>query len=68
MATPLKVSVVVNTSSDWDEWIQVVKTQAIAEDIWGHVDPKWDVIGSPLRVPAQLRMTAGVTVTRSRGS
>jgi hypothetical protein len=33
MATPQKVSVVLNTPGDWDEWIQVVKTQTIAGDI-----------------------------------
>jgi hypothetical protein len=44
MATPRKVSVVPNTPNDWDEWIQVVKTQAIAGDIWEHVDPKRDQI------------------------
>jgi hypothetical protein len=44
MATPQKVSVVLNTPGDWDEWIQVVKTQAIAGDIWEHVDPKRDQI------------------------
>ena len=44
MATPQKVSVVLNTPGDWDEWIQVVKTQAIAGDIWEHVDPKKDQI------------------------
>jgi hypothetical protein len=44
MATPQKVSGVLNTPNDWDEWIQVVKTQAIAGDIWDHVDPKRDQI------------------------
>jgi hypothetical protein len=44
MATPQKVSVVLNTPNDWDEWIQVVKRQAIAGDIWEHVDPKKDQI------------------------
>jgi hypothetical protein len=38
------VSVVLNTPGDWDEWIQVVKTQAIAGDIWERVDPKKDQI------------------------
>ena len=46
MATPHKVSVVLNAPGDWDEWIQVVKTQAIAGDIWDHVDPKKDQIPS----------------------
>jgi hypothetical protein len=42
MATPQKVSVVLNTPGDWDEWIEVVKTQAIAGDIWEYVDPSRD--------------------------
>jgi hypothetical protein len=44
MATLQKISVVLNTPNDWDEWIQVVKTQAIAGDIREHVDPKQDEI------------------------
>ena len=44
MATPQKVSVVLNTPGDWDEWIEVVKTQALAGKIWEYVDPLKDQV------------------------
>jgi hypothetical protein len=32
-------AVVLTSQKDWDEWIEVIKTSAIASDIWNLVNP-----------------------------
>lgn len=32
-------SIILTGQNDWDEWIEVIKTIAIASDIWRHVNP-----------------------------
>src|SRR5947209_9686608 len=44
MSTSQKIAVTLNGSSDWDEWIEVVKTQALAGKIWDYVDPSKDQV------------------------
>ena len=39
-----KVSVTLNSPSDWDEWIEVLKTQALAGKVWDYVDPSKDQV------------------------
>ena len=34
-----QVQIVLNTPSDWEDWIEVIQTRAQAAGIWGYVDP-----------------------------
>ena len=34
-----KTAVILVSQNDWDEWIEVIKTVAMSEDIWAYVDP-----------------------------
>jgi len=34
-----RVAIILNSSSDWDEWIEVVRTKALGNDIWEFVNP-----------------------------
>ena len=44
MSTPQKVSVILNNPADWDEWIEIIKTQALAGKVWQHLDPSEDTV------------------------
>jgi hypothetical protein len=44
MSTPQKISVILNSPADWDEWIEVIKTQALAGKVWQHLDPSEDTV------------------------
>ena len=44
MSTPQKVSVILNNSNDWDEWIEVVKVHALSGEVWDHVDPSKETV------------------------
>jgi hypothetical protein len=44
MSTSQKISVTLNSPSDWDEWIEVIKTQALAGKVWDYVDPSKDQV------------------------
>jgi hypothetical protein len=44
MSTSQKISVTLNGLSDWDEWIEVVKTLALVGKVWDHVDPSKDEV------------------------
>ena len=44
MSTPQKVSVILNNPADWDEWIEIIKTQALAGKVWRHLDPSEDTV------------------------
>src|SRR5271156_1396303 len=39
-----KISVTLNSPSDWDEWIEVIKTQALTGKVWDYVDPSKDEV------------------------
>jgi hypothetical protein len=39
MSTSQKISVILNSPADWDEWIEIIKTQALAGKVWQHLDP-----------------------------
>ena len=34
-----KTSVILSDSSDWDEWIEVIKTAALSGKVWDLIDP-----------------------------
>jgi transposase InsO family protein len=44
MSTSQKISVTLNGPSDWDEWIEVVKTLALAGKVWDYIDPSKDEV------------------------
>jgi hypothetical protein len=44
MSAPQKISVILNSPGDWDEWIEVIKTQALAGKVWQYLDPSEDVV------------------------
>jgi len=44
MSTSQRISVTLNGPSDWDEWIEVVKTLALAGKVWDYVDPSKDEV------------------------
>ena len=44
MSAPQKISVILNSPADWDEWIEVIKTQALAGKIWQYLDPSKDAV------------------------
>ena len=66
MSTPQKVSVILNNPTDWDEWIEIIKTQALAGKVWQHLNPSEDTVPAleePVApTPAQVN-AAKTTVT-----
>jgi len=34
-----KTTVLLKTRADWEEWIELIKTAALAPDIWNLIDP-----------------------------
>jgi hypothetical protein len=34
-----RVAIILNGSNDWDEWLEVVRTKALGNDIWEFVNP-----------------------------
>jgi len=44
MSTSQKISVTLNGPSDWDEWIEVIKTLALAGKVWDYIDPSKDEV------------------------
>jgi len=44
MSTSQKISVTLNGPTDWDEWIEVMKTIALAGKVWDYVDPSKDEV------------------------
>ena len=34
-----KTAVILNSSTNWDKWLEIVKTKAIRGEIWSFVDP-----------------------------
>ena len=38
-ASTQRVAIILTAPSDWDEWIEIVKTKAIAGKIWEYVNP-----------------------------
>ena len=44
MSTLQKISVILNNPADWDEWIEIIKIQALASKVWQHFDPFKDTI------------------------
>jgi len=46
-AIPQRVAIILNGPSDWDEWIEIVKTKAIEGEIWSYVDPSMEKAALP---------------------
>jgi hypothetical protein len=44
MSTIQKISVILDGPADWDEWIEIVKTLALAGKVWDYVDPSKDEV------------------------
>jgi len=44
MSTSQKISVTLNGPSDWDEWLEVIKTLALAGKVWDYIDPSKDEV------------------------
>jgi hypothetical protein len=44
MSAPQKISVILNSPADWDEWIEVIKTQALTDKVWEYLDPAEDEV------------------------
>jgi hypothetical protein len=44
MFIPQKVSIILNNSNDWDEWIEVVKVYALSGEVWDHINPSKDTV------------------------
>jgi hypothetical protein len=51
MSTSQKISVILNSPADWDEWIEVIMTQALAGKVWEYLDPSQDEVPT-LQEPA----------------
>lgn len=43
-STSSKISIILSIPSDWDEWLEVIKSKAIAGQIWEYVDPSTETI------------------------
>jgi hypothetical protein len=39
MASAQKVTVILDGSNAWHDWLEVVKTKARAGEVWEHIDP-----------------------------
>jgi hypothetical protein len=44
MSTSPRISVTLDGPSDWDEWIEIIKTIALAGKVWDYVDPSEDEV------------------------
>src|SRR4030095_3173565 len=54
MSNTQKITVTLNSPSDWYEWIEVIKTQALTGKVWDYIDPsKKDDEVSTLEEPKQ---------------
>jgi hypothetical protein len=66
LSTPQKISVILNSPADWDEWIEIIKTRALSGKLWQHLDPSEDTVPAleePVATtPAQVN-PAKTTVT-----
>jgi len=39
MTLPQKSTVILSNPSDWDEWLEIVKTKAVGGEVWKFIDP-----------------------------
>jgi hypothetical protein len=37
--SPQKYTVILSNPSDWDEWLEIIKTKAIGGEVWRFIDP-----------------------------
>ncbi len=47
-ASTQRVAIILSAPSDWDEWIEIVKTKAIAGKIWEYVNPATEKASLPV--------------------
>ena len=38
-AAPQKVTIILNSPNDWDEWLEIIRSKALAGNIWSYMDP-----------------------------
>ena len=34
-----KITIVLSSPNDWDEWIEIIKSKAIGGDVWDYMNP-----------------------------
>jgi hypothetical protein len=39
MTSHQKSTVILSNPSDWDEWLEIIKTKAVGGEIWSFIDP-----------------------------
>ena len=39
MTSPQKSTVILSNPSDWDEWLEIIKTKAVGGEVWKFIDP-----------------------------
>jgi hypothetical protein len=39
MTSPQRSTVILSNPSDWDEWLEIIKTKAVGGEVWEFVDP-----------------------------
>ena len=58
MSTLQKVSIILNNPADQDEWIKIIKTQALVGKVWQYLNPSEDTVPaleeSVAPMPAQV--------------
>jgi tRNA(Ser,Leu) C12 N-acetylase TAN1 len=44
MSISQNISVTLNGPSDWDKWVEVVKTLALVSKVWDYINPSKDEV------------------------
>ena len=56
--TAQRVTVVLNTQNDWEEWLEIVKSKAYKNEIWDFVNPSTPKAGLPtLEMPTEPKVS-----------
>ncbi len=64
-ASTQRVAVILNSSFDWDEWIGIIMTKAIAGDIWDYVNPNTAKDELPVLAEPHFPMPAEVNTEKT---
>ena len=57
---PKKMAIILSSPSDWDEWLEVLKTKAIGGKIWQFVDPSVPKESLPVLTELELPQPADI--------